>query len=312
MPDASSSQSQPRMRSCGVMIEFHRLLERDPGYRGRLVKIEQNTQKRIARMNVAKLSRLTIPVVVHILYNNDADNIDDDQIASQIAVLNADYGGTNADVANVPAVWSSLVGRARLTFKLAKRDPAGKATNGIVRVATDVEGFGADDAMKSSATGGSDAWDRNLYLNIWVCDLRDGLLGYAQFPGGPAETDGVVIRTSAFGTQGTAADPFDLGRTATHEVGHFLNLRHIWGDTEDCSGSDLVADTPRQRLPNTGKPSFPSTSCENGPNGDMFMNYMDYVDDDAMFMFTSAQVARMRATLAGPRASLTKKAAART
>jgi hypothetical protein len=166
--------------------------------------------------------------------------------------------------------------------------------------------------VKSSATGGSDAWDRDRYLNMWVCSLGGGLLGYAQFPGGPAETDGVVIRTSAFGTQGTVADPFDLGRTATHEVGHFLNLRHIWGDTEDCSGSDLVADTPRQRLPNNGKPAFPSISCENGPNGDMFMNYMDYVDDDAMFMFTSAQVARMRATLAGPRASLVRNAKTRT
>ena len=265
MPDASSSQSQPTTRSCGVMIEFHRLLESDPGYRGRLVKIEQNTQKRIARMNVAKLSPLTIPVVVHVLFNNDADNIGDDQIASQIAVLNADYGGTNADVANVPDVWKSLVGKARLTFKLAKVDPDGKATNGIVRVATEVEEFGADDMVKSSATGGSDAWDRDRYLNMWVCNLGGGLLGYAQFPGGPAETDGVVIRTSASAPQGTVADPFDLGRTATHEVGHFFNLRHIWGDTEDCSGSDLVADTPRQKLPNNGKPAFPRCRAKTGP-----------------------------------------------
>ena len=135
------------------------------------------------------------------------------------------------------------------------------------------------------------------YLNIWVCQLSGGLLGYAQFPGGPPKTDGVVITHTGFGTKGTASKPFHLGRTATHEIGHWLNLRHIWGDTEDCSGSDLVADTPNAEGPNFGTPSFPKISCNNGPNGDMFMNYMDYVDDEAMFMFTSQQSERMRATL---------------
>jgi hypothetical protein len=106
-----------------------------------------------------------------------------------------------------------------------------------------------------------------------------------------------VILYTAFGVGGTASPPFHLGRTATHEVGHWLNLRHIWGDTEDCSGSDFVDDTPNAAGPNFGKPSFPSVSCTNGPNGDLFVNYMDYVDDDSMFMFTTQQVARMSATL---------------
>jgi hypothetical protein len=130
------------------------------------------------------------------------------------------------------------------------------------------------------------------------------LLGYAQFPGGPPGTDGVVILNAAFGTTGTATAPYNLGRSATHEVGHWLNLRHIWGDTEDCSGTDFVDDTPNAQHPNYGKPTFPHISCTNGPNGDMFMNYMDYVDDAAMFMFTAGQVVRMQATLAGPRAPL--------
>ena len=151
--------------------------------------------------------------------------------------------------------------------------------------------------------GGSIAWPSDAYLNIWVCTLGAGLLGYAQFPGGRKATDGVVILNTAFGTEGTAAAPFNLGRTLTHEVGHWLNLRHIWGDTLDCSGGDRVADTPNCEGPNTGKPAFPKLSCTNGPNGDMFMNYMDYVDDDAMFMFTAGQVARMSACLAGPRKS---------
>ena len=145
------------------------------------------------------------------------------------------------------------------------------------------------------------AWPANRYLNLWVCTLGGGLLGYAQFPGGPARTDGVVILNTAFGTTGTATTPFDLGRTATHEVGHWLNLRHIWGDRNDCGGTDFVTDTPNAQLPNYGKPTFPHISCNNAPNGDMFMDYMDYVDDAAMVMFTAGQVERMNATLAGPR-----------
>jgi hypothetical protein len=114
----------------------------------------------------------------------------------------------------------------------------------------------------------------------------------------------VVILNSAFGTTGTATAPFNLGRSATHEVGHWLNLHHIWGDTEDCTGTDFVADTPNAQHPNFGKPTFPHVSCSNGPNGDMFMNYMDYVDDDSMVMFTAGQVVRMHAALEGPRAQL--------
>jgi hypothetical protein len=139
---------------------------------------------------------------------------------------------------------------------------------------------------------------------VWVCSLSGGLLGYAQFPGGPAQTDGVVVLNRAFGTTGTASAPFDGGRTAVHEVGHYLNLRHIWGDRNDCTGNDFVADTPRARQANTGKPTFPHITCDNGPHGDMFMNYMDYVDDDAMYMFTLGQIARMNAALAGPRSGL--------
>lgn len=130
------------------------------------------------------------------------------------------------------------------------------------------------------------------------------LLGYAQFPGGPSKTDGVVILNTAFGTTGSAADPFNLGRTATHEIGHFLNLRHIWGDAPNCAGFDLVDDTPNAESPNVGKPTWPHVSCNNGPNGDMFMNYMDYTDDDSMFMVTPGQVSRMHTTLDGPRKSL--------
>jgi hypothetical protein len=191
-----------------------------------------------------------------------------------------------------------------IRFVLAKTDPDGKPTSGITRTKTTVTSFPQDDSVKSGATGGIDAWPSDKYLNLWVCALGGGLLGYAQFPGGPAATDGVVILNTAFGSMGTATAPYNLGRTATHEIGHWLNLRHIWGDTEDCSGTDFVDDTPNAQLPNYGKPIFPHVSCSNGPNGDMFMNYMDYVDDAAMVMFTAGQVIRMQAALAGPRSSI--------
>jgi hypothetical protein len=225
-------------------------------------------------------------------------------VRSQITALNKDYSAKNPDRASTPAVWKGLIGDSGIRFKLARKDPNGKSTSGITRTKTSQTSFNDDDGVKSSSTGGVDPWPTDRYLNIWVCALGDGLLGYAQFPGGPASTDGVVILNTAFGTKGTASAPFNKGRTTTHEVGHFLNLRHIWGDTEDCSGTDFVADTPNAQGPNFGKPSFPHISCSNGPNGDMFMNYMDYVDDDAMFMFTSQQISRMHATLEGPRSSL--------
>jgi hypothetical protein len=167
-----------------------------------------------------------------------------------------------------------------------------------------VTSFSANDGVKRASGGGVAPTDPAKNLNLWVCPLGGGLLGYAQFPGGPAKTDGVVINYRAFGTTGTAKTPFNLGRTAVHEVGHYFNLRHIWGDTEDCSGSDFVADTPNCAGPNYGKPKFPKVTCNNGPNGDMFVNYMDYVDDDVMVMFTPQQVTRMRVALEGPRSGL--------
>ena len=152
---------------------------------------------------------------------------------------------------------------------------------------------------------GSVAWPRDEYLNIWVCNMARKPLGFAAFPGAAAWRDGVVIDCSCFGASGTARPAFDLGRTAVHEVGHWLDLLHIWGDDGNlCTQSDNVVDTPNQAGPNTRTPTYPSLSCNNAPHGDLFVNYMDYVDDVAMVMFTRGQVARMRATLQRRRASL--------
>jgi hypothetical protein len=290
------------------MSVHHRLLEAHPEFRQRLADIEGAALRRMAagapgfREGVTK-----IPVVVHVVYRTPAENITTAQIRSQIAVLNRDFRGRNADRKKTPAVWKGMAADALIEFVLAKRDPAGNPTTGITRTQTDRSFFTYDDGVKSAASGGAPPWPSAKYLNIWVCTLGGGLLGYAQFPGGPAATDGVVILNTAFGRKGVTRPPFNLGRTTTHEVGHWLNLRHIWGDDAApfaCQGSDHVDDTPNQEGPNYGKPSFPNISCSNGPNGDMFMNYMDYVDDEAMFMFTPQQVMRMHATLDGPRKAI--------
>jgi len=296
----------PKRRQCGSMEAHERLSELYSSFRTNQNRIESFTARSITSGLAARVARqlITVPVAVHVVSKKTEENISDAQIKSQIAVLNEDFRATNTDATTTPSVWSGLVADAKVQFALATKDPKGKATTGITRTTTTRTSFGADDSVKTKAGGGAPAWPAGRYLNLWVCNLGGGLLGYAQFPGGPAKTDGVVILHSAFGTSGTAAAPFNLGRTATHEIGHWLNLRHIWGDENDCSGTDHVSDTPNAQLPNYGSPTFPHLSCDNGPNGDMFMNYMDYVDDAAMVMFTPGQITRMNAALAGPRSRI--------
>lgn len=250
-----------------------------------------------------------IPVVIHVVYGTEEENISDDQIKSQLKALNEDYRAKNADLAKVPEPFKKHIGDAHIEFSLADRDPAGNPTGGIVRVKTEVRGFDTNGDVKSAAAGGSDPWQTEKFLNIWVCALRGGLLQMSQFPGETSEaTDGVVVSYQAFGTMGTAREPFNKGRALTSGVAQYLNLRHIWGDDQNsCTGSDFVADTPNQAGPNSGKPSFPHITCDNGPHGDMFMNFMDYGDDESMYMFTKGQVVRMHETLSGIRSRLVNK-----
>ncbi|MFG1695170.1 zinc metalloprotease [Nonomuraea sp. NPDC049309] len=293
----------PEFERCATMPVHRRLLSTSPRYALALAAIENETFARKTAGAPGRDEVVTIPVVVHVVHHGPEQDIAQEQIDSQLEVLNADFRRANPDVGKVPQVWQDLAADARLEFRLADTAPDGSPTTGVLRVPTDVTGFSTDDRVKFTARGGSDAWPADRYLNIWVCELNDAL-GYAAFPGGPPELDGIVIRHSAFGTTGTAAAPYDGGRTATHEIGHWLNLRHIWGDDGDgCSGSDFVDDTPNQAGPNFGAPSYPKVSCGNAPHGDMFMNYMDYVEDAAMFMFTKGQASRMDSALAGPRSS---------
>jgi len=314
LPFSTYSQQQ-EIRNCATMQVHERLLETDPDYRGNRLKIEEFTTEYIKNLKEGGAAALRsgvvrIPVVVHVVWNTAAQNVSDAQIQSQIDVLNEDYRRVNADWTTAPAAFQPLAADARIEFALAVRDPDCNPTTGITRTSTTVTSFPADDTVKSAATGGHDAWPRDKYLNLWVCNLPyipglGNLMGYAQFPGGPAATDGVVIDYAFFGTMGTVSAPFDLGRTATHEIGHWFNLIHIWGDDDSaCTGSDSVADTPNQGGPNVGCPTFPRVTCSNGPNGDMFMNFMDYVNDDCMVMFSQGQADRMNACLLGARAAI--------
>jgi Pregnancy-associated plasma protein-A. len=240
---------------------------------------------------------ITVPVVIHVLYNNSSQNISDAQVLSQLTVLNNDYNKLNTDIVNVPAAFSALAADVKIKFCLAHTDPQGRSTPGIIRTYTKEPSWMADDAVKFSSSGGDDAWDPSKYLNIWVCNLFGRNLGYSSLPGSAPDKDGVVIQYDVFGTTGIVRYPFNKGRTATHEIGHWLGLLHLWGD--GACGDDHIDDTPPQQTYNNGCPSFPHLSrCSINSNGDMFMNFMDFTDDACMHMFTSGQKNKMRSLFA--------------
>lgn len=242
-------------------------------------------------------SVITIPVVVHIVYNTGTQNISDSRVLEQINVLNRDYAGLNTH--GLYGFSSGLKVNTELQFCLAQRKPDGTATNGIERRQTTINSFTYDDKVKSYAKGGLDAWDPAKYINIWVCNLGGGLCGYGQFPtSGVNSTFGVVIMYQYFGVTGATA-PYNLGGTTTHEIGHCFNLYHIWGDDNGaCTGTDNCTDTPNQADANYGMPVYPHVSCSNGTTGDMFMDFMDYSDDAAYANFTPDQKARIQACFA--------------
>jgi hypothetical protein len=219
------------------------------------------------------------------LYRTAAENISHAQLQSQLDVLNADFNAANADFNQVPALFSGVKANVGITFVLDQ----------VIRKSTTKTSWGTRDAMKKSKQGGINPTSPTTKLNFWVCTIGGGILGYAQFPGGASATDGVVVDSKYVGvTSNTGASyPYNLGRTATHEVGHWLNLRHIWGDA--TCGSDLVADTPTHNTANYGVPTYPHYSTCTGAPVEMTMNYMDYTDDRGMYMFTAGQKSRIDA-----------------
>ncbi len=227
--DGEFGDGQARqIRRCSAYEEHVRLLRRDPAYRARRREIGREIAAWIARYGDAGLRTglIRIPVVVHVVYNTAAQNISDAQIHSQIDVLNRDYRRLNTDAVNTPAAFAGVAADARIEFALAVRDPNCGATTGITRTHTSVVDWSeGEDTMKSAATGGADQWDPDQYLNFWIVNYTGGLLGYGTFPGMPANIEGVVVDYRAFGTVGTLTPGANLGRTASHEVGHYPRRR---------------------------------------------------------------------------------------
>ncbi|UEG50385.1 zinc metalloprotease [Ferruginibacter lapsinanis] len=292
--DLSATDNSIIKRKCASNDVLEEQLKADPTLRDRMNKIEEFTKRSLTRTLRFRLVNgvIEIPVVVNVLYKTTAENISLAQIQSQIDVLNEDFNNQNADRTKVPAEFSSVDATVGVRFVLAS----------VVRKSTTKKSWGTNDAMKKSSQGGINPTDPTHNLNIWSCNLGNGILGYAQFPGGNLATDGVVILYSAFGRTGTLIPTYNKGRTATHEVGHWMNLRHIWGDAS-C-GNDLVDDTPVAATANYGCPSYPKLTTCTGKKAEMTMNYMDYTDDACMYMFTNGQKSRMLAIFAagGPRA----------
>jgi hypothetical protein len=265
-------------------------------------------------------SVFNVPVIVHIIHNNEAvnsvnatsgNNLNAAQVIDQINILNKDYNSLNADTISIPTVFKPAQGKMRINFCLAVVNPTGGvlAEPGIDRINRVAKGWSASPYSQTyidATIKPNSIWDPNRYLNIWVCALGNSLLGYATFPNpgasglsglsspyGSTTTDGVVILNTSFGSVGTAVSgAYNLGRTTTHEVGHWAGLRHIWGD--GTCATDYCNDTPPAQTSNFGCPSFPYKlgTCTGNTTGEMTMNYMDYTDDACMYLFTKDQAYR--------------------
>ena len=298
--ESTDANGTPESIRCFAHERHVEMMGLNAKYSANHQSIQQNTASFVAQRQANRSSILdvvTIPVVFHVIYGSAGENISDARLMEQLQILNDDFRRTNSDADNS---WPQAAD-SEVEFCLASTGPDGQPTSGILRVSTNVGSFGTNDAMKFTSQGGSDAWPTASYLNFWVCNLGSSLLGYAQFPGGPASTDGVVCNYPNVGLSGSGGGIYNLGRTATHEVGHWLNLYHIWGDG-GCSVDDDVADTPESDGANYDC-NLGHVSCG---TEDMVQNYMDYSSDACMNVFTQGQADRMAALLAstGARGSL--------
>ena len=302
-----------QQEKCGTMRVLDEYLQNNPSAAAdyAATKLRWENEDVAHPDSRAFVDTIFIPVVFHIVHNGDAygtgENIVDEACYTQIDALNKSFNLQNAQVPNIPQEFKSVAARTRILFCLAQKDPQGNYTTGIKRYdlgqATWDDETSIDGTLKPSTI-----WDRNKYLNIWSArfggDIASrGVLAYAQFPGwGAANSDGVIARFNVIGTVGALLSGYATGNTLVHEVGHWLGLFHIWGDDSGaCTGSDQINDTPNQGDQYFGCPTYPQTSCG---SSDMFMNFMDYTNDDCMSMFTTGQSTRMRNTLSTTRSGI--------
>ncbi len=287
------TQQLAAQRNCATFIYKQEQIAADPSLAAAFESAESFTRQYISQNRSSRTLQGTvvkIPVVVHILYHYPEENISDVRVMQQLEALNQAFRRKNADTINTPARFAGVAADCEIEFRLATSDPQRRNTTGIIRKYTPIKEWKADDKVKFSSAMGDDGWDSKNYLNIWVCNLRQ-VAGYSTMPGGPVEKDGIVIGFPVFGL-GTLGG-FDKGRTAVHEVGHWLGLQHLWGD--DYCGDDGVSDTPKQAVYNVGCPTGIRLTCGNGPDGDMYMNFMDFTNDACMNLFTKGQAQKMHA-----------------
>ncbi len=282
-------------KKCGTTKLSEQRISEDPDFFQKRANYDAFIANRIleASQESAKASPIiTVPVIVHILYNKEADKFSKQFVRTQIGVLNNAFKGTNGDISKVPEKFvKSLAGDTRIRFDLRR----------IIYKATDVEAFSINDFseadIRNPNKGGSAPIDPVHKLNIWVANL-DGFAGAAFKPehNVAPEQDGIMMNRMFFGLFESDTNPLNLGRTLVHEAGHYLGLRHLWGDDAlgptGCRTDDGVGDTPNSSRGHTGVPVFPVVTCG---SEDMFMNYMDFTDDKALLMFTKGQTKRMRA-----------------
>ena len=285
--------------------------------------LDEFTSKELEKGNLPNDKEIyTIPIVFHVVYNKHIENIEAKQILSQIDSLNKDFRNKNTD--KIPLEFDrerNLATDSKIEFIFASKDPNGNPTEGITRTHTKIESFTPitdsgstpieQQPVKCSSQGGKDAWPSKKYLNVWICNLEGGKGGYAQYPyRNPDEsqklTDGIVIDYRSVGSNGTAEEPFHLGRTLTHETGHWLGLHHLWGpdDNAGCHGDDRISDTPPQSGPQKGCPKHYQKENKCDEAYPLLMNFMDYLDDECSLMFTNGQTIRMREQLKTMRASV--------
>lgn len=284
-----------------LMAQDNRQCHRaDNWYNSQLYEeLEKSIQKRLSTTEDFALERgnIVIPVVVHIVYQNELGNLSDNRVHSQIAALNRDFNRLNDNLVMVPDAFQDRIAQVGFEFCLATRDPDGNPTSGIIRRATSPNFVydGSSPWIFYTNLGGQDAWDTEQYLNIWVTRISEFIVGFGTFPGeSPPNEQGVIVAPESFGIYDAPNAPFNLGRTVTHEVGHYFNLIHPWGNLASCDNDDLIADTPEQSVQHFGCPSTTSATCG---STDLTTNFMNYGNDACIAMFTQGQARRMQATL---------------
>ena len=321
-------------RNCGQQAMLQYIETQQPGSIQKVMDEKSNAfslyenyvANNVQSKNTSKTSAqsIIIPVVFQIVLDSNqfkqlggTEGIKD-RVTTQMRVINEDFNGKNPDKVKVPAVWESVFGNVNISFGLARVAPNGDSSQGYnIKIVPNGTSYSADNAgklAKFSTSGGLDAWDNTKYFNIWIVNLKTSgstALGITVPPGFPAFTKpelGISLNYLAFGARTSAGqsfiNKFDKGRTLTHEIGHYFYLWHTWGDDgglcPDNGGSDDgFSDTPPEADASTGAPRFPRfDACSPSGNGIMFMNYMDYSDDTALFMFTRQQAAMVNSQLA--------------